>query len=95
MLHLIAHVIDSQDSILRNFLLDAEEPVRRIRVLRVGGEYDYVLVAGKQWWIQRRIGDGWDCAAKDGQIEEGVGDTCIRGHVIRQSVGRGLHGHIK
>ena len=95
MLHLVAGVIDRQDSIPRHFLLHAEEPIRRIRIFRVGREDNYVLVRGQQGRIQRWIRDGWDCAAEDGEIEEGVRDACIRGHVVRQRVGRGLHGHIE
>ena len=59
-LHLVAGVIDCQDSIFRDFLLHAEEPIRRIRIFGVGREDVYALIAGKQWRVRRGIGDGGD-----------------------------------
>ena len=95
MLHLIARVIDSQDSILCDFLLDSKEPVSGIWIFGIRRKYVYALVCGKQRRIRRGVGDGWDCAAEDGEIEEGVRDGCIGRHVIRQGIGGGLHGHIE
>jgi len=81
---------DSQDSILCDFLLDSKEPVSGIWIFGFVGNM-YTL-----WFVQATadsawVGDGWDCAAEDGEIEEGVRDGCI-GRMLSPGYWGGLHG---